>query len=134
MIRILFVEDDQRGVNPYFNTLANMGMECVLARDGDEAVARLQTERFDLLSLDVMFDTGRVIGENVDPRRAGLHLLELIRQSKIRGCSPQLKVLVLTAVVNPLVEEKIKALGVIDYLKKPIAFEKVIKAYQAAVG
>jgi len=131
MSTILFVEDEQRGVNPYFRRLEKKGFHCVLAKDGDEAIARLQKEKFDLLSLDVMFDPGKALAGRVDPRRAGLHLLELIRQKKLPNCDPDLKVIVLTAVVNPQIEEMMKKLNVIDYLKKPIPFDKVIETFMS---
>jgi DNA-binding NarL/FixJ family response regulator len=103
-----------------------------LAKDGDEAVARLQEEKFDILSLDVMFDPGNIFAERVDPRRAGLHLLELIRQGKILNCDPHLKVIVLTAVGNPQIEEMMmKKFGVFSYLKKPVPFDKVIETFMS---
>jgi CheY-like chemotaxis protein len=132
MRTILFVEDEQRGVNPYFRCLQRKGFHCVLAKDGDEAVARLQEEKFDILSLDVMFDPGKTFADRVDPRRAGLHLLELIRQEKIPNCDPDLKVIVLTAVGNPQIEEiMMKKFGVLDYLKKPVPFDKVIETFMS---
>ena len=134
MHTILFVEDEQRGVNPYFRCLEKKGFHCVLAKDGDDAVARLQKEKFDILSLDVMFEPGKVMGGHIDPRRAGLHLLELIRQGEIPNCNSQLQVIVLTAVINPQVEELIKSLGVLAYLKKPIAFDKVIDTFMNFKG
>ena len=133
MKRILFVEDDPRGVNPYFNNLRLRGYECIAAHNGDEALRRLRREKFDLLSLDVMFDPGQTLPGVSDPRRSGLRLLEHIRSGKIRNCDPQMKVMVLTAIENPPVEEKIKKLGVLDYLKKPVAFDKVIAAITQAV-
>lgn len=133
MARILFVEDEQRGVNPYFPCLEPRGIECVAAPDADAAMARLQGEKFDLLSLDVMFDPGKTFAGKINPRRSGLHLLELIRGARIPQCDPGLKVVVLTAVGNAEVEEKMKKLGVVDYLKKPVPFEKVIATYVQAL-
>ncbi len=129
MARILFVEDEARGVNPYFYCLEQRNIACVAAPNADAAVAQLQLDRFDLLSLDVMFDPGHAFAGDVNPRRSGLHLLELIRGAHIPHCDPQLKVVVLTAVGNAEVEEKMKRLGVMDYLKKPVPFDKVIATY-----
>lgn len=132
MTKILFVEDEPRGVNAYFKTLERNDFQCVLAQDVDEAIAKLQAEKFDVLSLDIMFSPGRRFMREVEPRLAGLFLLELIRTGKIKNCDPGLKVIVLTAVVNKPVEEKIKKLDVLDYLKKPIDFNKVIEAFKNA--
>jgi CheY-like chemotaxis protein len=132
MTKILFVEDEPRGVNAYFKALERNGFQCVLAQDGDEAITKLQTEKFDLLSLDVMFSPGKKFMRDVEPRLAGLFLLELIRAGKIKNCDQNLKVIVLTAVANKPVEDRIKKLGVLEYLKKPIAFNRVIETFKNA--
>lgn len=134
MTRILFVEDEPRGVNAYFNALERNGFQCVLTQDVGEAIAKLQTEKFDLLSLDIMFSPGKKFMGEVEPRLAGLFLLELIRTGKIANCDPNLKVIVLTAVVTKPIEEKIKRLGVLTYLKKPIDFDKVIATFKTAAN
>jgi len=129
MKRVLFVEDEPRGVNPYFSALEKRGFHCALAKNGDEAITQLQAEQFDILSLDVMFDPGKAFAGGIEPRRAGLHLLELIRQNKIPPCNPDLQVVVLTAVVNPQIEEMMRKLGVLAYLKKPLSFNRVIETF-----
>ncbi|GEM_PF-3741966 len=132
MTKILFIEDEPRGVNAYFKALERNDFQCILAQDGDEAITKLQTEKFDLLSLDIMFSPGKKFMREVEPRQAGLFLLELIRTGKIKNCDQNLKVIVLTAVANKPVEERIKKLGVLDYLKKPIAFNRVIETFKNA--
>jgi CheY-like chemotaxis protein len=132
MTRILFVEDEPRSVNAYFKALERNDFQCVLVQDVGEAMAKLQTEKFDLLSLDIMFSPGKKFMGAVEPRLAGLFLLELIRNGKIQNCEHNLKVIVLTAVANKPVEEKIKRLGVLAYLKKPIDFNRVIETYKNA--
>ncbi len=134
MNHILFVEDEQRGVNPYLGALERRGFHCAVAQNGDEAVTRLRTGEVDLLSLDVMFDPGRAFEVSSDTLWAGVRLLELIRQRQIPNCDPALKVVVLTAVENPVVEDKIKKLGVQEYLKKPVPFEKVIATFMSVMG
>lgn len=129
MNTILFVEDEQRSVNRYASPLQRHGFSCAIAKNGDEAVARLQTGNVEVLSLDVMFDPGQAFEVSSDTLWAGVRLLELIRHQQIPNCDPKLKVVVLTAVENPVVEDKIKKLGVIEYLKKPVAFEKVIATF-----
>jgi CheY-like chemotaxis protein len=132
--KILFVEDEPWGVNAYFQALQRNGFACVLVKDVETAVAKLQTENFDVLSLDIMFPTGKEFGDAVEPRQAGLHLLELIRAGKVQNCNPNIKVIVLTAVFNKQVEERLKKLGVIEYLKKPVTFDKVIETFKQVKG
>ncbi len=125
--RILFVEDERWGVIPYFRELENNGFDCQLALDGDDAIKKLESQQFDLVSMDVMFPPGRSLNQNTVPIRAGLKLLSMIRQGRIKNCPPDLKVIVLTAVMSPQIEQEFKQLGVSAYLKKPLEFSKVIE-------
>ncbi len=133
MKKILFVEDEQRGVSPYFKSLEKYGFDCTLASDGDQALKLLQNEKYDLISLDVMFEPGKSFAGKTEPQKAGLYLLQLIRSDKIPNCAPSIKVMVLTAIVNPQVEEKIKHLGVAAYMKKPVEFDKVVNTIKKLV-
>lgn len=126
-MRTLFVEDEGWGVNPYFKELEKNDFECVLAKDGDEAIKKLKNQKFQLLSMDVMFPPGKLLGEDTKAMKAGMKLLEMIREGKIENCDPQIKVIILTAVMNYEIENEIKKLGVSAYLKKPIEFSKVIE-------
>ena len=134
MTRVLFVEDEPRGVNAYFQALERDGFSCVLATDVKTAISRLQADKFEMLSLDIGFSLGKEFNDTVEPRLAGLHLLKQIRAGKIPNCDANLKVIVLTAVVSRQVEEEIRRLGVFDYLKKPIDFERAIETFKNARG
>ena len=126
---ILFVEDEERGVLPYFYELEKNEFECMLAKDGDEAIKKINQQKFDIISIDIMFNPGTSLGNNISPIKAGMKLLEIIRLGKIKNCDPDIKVVVLTAVSDPNIENKIRKLGVSAYLKKPIDFTEVIKTF-----
>ena len=126
MSKILFVEDEPWGVNTYFGRLRKVGFQCELAQDFDQARRKLQHENFDILSLDIMFSPGKKSMGTIEPRSAGLRLLELIRTGEIKNCDPNMPIIVLTAVQNKPVEDKIKNLGIYAYLKKPVSFDRVI--------
>ena len=128
-IRTLFIEDEQRGVTPYFKELEKNGFQCELARDGDEAIKKLESEDFDLVSMDVMFPPGKLLDAETMPVSAGLRLLQQIRLGKINNCDPNINVIILTAVINREIETEIKKLGVDAYLKKPIDFNEVIETF-----
>ena len=127
--RTLFIEDERWGVSPYFNELENNDFKCELAKDGDEAIKKLQTQYFDLLSMDVMFPPGKLLDKGIMPINAGVKLLELIRKGKIKNCKPNINVIILTAVINYEIENEIKNLGISAYLKKPLEFYKVIETF-----
>lgn len=125
----LFIEDERWGVKPYFRELEKNDFVCELAADGDEAIKKLENQHFDLLSMDVMFPSGKFLDRDTRPVRAGVKLLEMIRQGKIKNCDPQINVIILTAVINYETENEINKLGISEYLKKPIEFNKVIEIF-----
>lgn len=126
---ILFIEDEKWGVTPYFRALEKKGYRCTLAQNGDEAVKKLEQEKFDLICLDVMFPSGELIREDASSVSAGVELLALIRSNHVQNCESNVKVMVLTAVMDYRIEEQIRKLGVTAYLKKPINFDEVINAF-----
>lgn len=128
-VKTLFVEDESRGVQPYFLALKTKGFECVLAKNGDEAVELLSKDHFDLVSMDVMFPAGKILGDSTDPIKSGVKFLEMLRKGHIKKEISNIDVIVLTAVSDAQIEDQIKKLGVAIYLKKPIAYQKVIEAF-----
>jgi len=126
MKNILFVEDEDRGVYPYFDSLERRGYHCTLASDGDQALQFLKQNHYDLISLDVMFEPGEELAQKTEPQKAGLFLLQMIRDGKIANCNSDMRVVVLTAIVNAEVEQQIKQLGISAYLRKPVEFRKVV--------
>jgi len=109
--------------------LKKEGFECALVKNGDEAIKKLKNQKFDLISIDIMFPPGEALGENIDPVKAGLRLLEKIRKGQIENCDPAIKVLVLTAVSDQIIEKQLREFGVSDYLKKPRDYYEVINAF-----
>ena len=106
--KVLFVEDEERGVFPYFHALEKIGFECTLVKDGDEVINKLRQEKFDLISIDITFPPGNLLGDKVEPTKAGLKLLEMIRNGRIPNCDPAIKVIVLTAMNDKITENKVK--------------------------
>ncbi|MFQ5631654.1 MAG: response regulator [bacterium] len=131
MTRLLFVEDEPRGVDAYFPVLRRSDFQCDLAKSFDESVEKLQNGQYDGLSLDIMFMSKRSGQDAGNPQSAGLDLLKLIRKGKIHNCDPMLKVIVLTASGNNEIKSKVKALGVYAYLTKPVDYKRVMDTYLA---
>lgn len=125
--RILFVDDEDWSVTPYFDKLRDHNFEVDLAIDGDEAIDLLQKNNYDLLVLDIMFPPGQKIGKDVEPRRAGAILLHRIRQNEI----PKMKsvanipAVVLTAVTDQKLSEEVRQLEVSAVFQKPAPFDEV---------
>lgn len=101
MIHILIVEDEKPISNLIRMSLKKAGYLCTCAYDGAEAADLLETQRFDLILLDVML-----------PEIDGFSLMEYIRPMGI-------PVIFLTA--KNAVSDRVKGLemGAEDYLVKP---------------
>lgn len=125
--RILFVDDEDWSVEPYFDKLRDHEIEINLALNGDEAIKLLQQNRYDLMVVDIMLPPGKTIGPNVEPRKAGEVFLRRLRGNEIPNLktSPQVPVLVLTAVTDQKLPETMQALEVKEVFQKPAPFDLV---------
>jgi signal transduction histidine kinase len=103
---VLVVDDDQRNVRLMESILRGSGYRVVKAYNGEEALHLVESERPDLLLLDVMM-----------PKMSGF---ELCQRLKGRYETRLLPVIMVTA-LNAL-EDKVQALeyGADDFLSKPI--------------
>ena len=125
--RILFVDDEDWSVTPYFPKLQDANVDVDLAKDGDEALGLLQNNKYDLLVLDIMLPPGSKIGKQVEPRKAGAILLQLIRQGEVPNMktSTQVPVVIVTAVIDHQLAENLKPLAVTEVFQKPAPFDEV---------
>ncbi|MCB1057028.1 MAG: sigma-54-dependent Fis family transcriptional regulator [Acidobacteria bacterium] len=104
MARVLVV-DDEEGLREFIGeALSDVGHAVTLAGDGLEALDQLKGQAFDLMLTDLKM-----------PRLDGIELLR-----RVRGETPGMEVLVLTA--HGSVDTAVEAmkLGALDYLEKPI--------------
>lgn len=127
MTRLLFVEDEPRGVDAYFPGLERDDFKCELALDLDDAIQKLQNNRYDILSLDIMFSNKKGNYGKLASHSAGLQLLKAIRRGEIKNCDRNLRVVVLTALSSKQIERKIRELGVTAYLTKPTDYNTVMR-------
>lgn len=125
--RILFVDDEDWSVTPYFPKLQDANVEVDLAKDGDEAISLLQKNKYDLIVLDIMLPPGSRIGKRVEPRKAGAILLQIIRQNEVPNMktSSRVPVVILTAVIDHALSESIKQLDITEIFEKPASFDEV---------
>jgi len=114
-MRILVVEDEQKVANALREGLEEEHFEVIVAPTGEDAFYRVNTEKFDLILLDLML-----------PGRDGLQILTTIRT---RGL--ETPVLLLTA--RDSLEDRVTGLnsGADDYLVKPFAFEELLARIRA---
>lgn len=101
MIKILLVEDEKPISNLIKLSLSKAGYTCDCAFDGEEALAQIDRNKYDLILLDIMI-----------PKIDGFELMEYIRPLEI-------PVIFITA--KNAVKDRVKGLrmGAEDYLVKP---------------
>ncbi len=114
-MKILIVEDDAKTSQAIRRGLRAEGYEAAAARSGDEGLARLNSEAFDVVVLDWML-----------PGRDGIEVLK-----SLRAKSAKPPVLLLTA--RDSVDDRVLGLdsGADDYLVKPFAFAELLARLRA---
>lgn len=116
-MRILVVEDDHKVAGFVEEGLREEGFDVDRARDGEEALARADAERYDLILLDYML-----------PRRSGLEVVTALRTGGSR-----VPILMLTARDAPEDLRTSLAAGANDFLGKPFRFEELLRRIRALV-
>ena len=113
--RVLVVEDEQKVASALKEGLEGDEYDVVVEHTGEGAFFRLNTERFDIILLDVML-----------PGRDGLQVLATLRSQGV-----ETPVLILTA--RDALQDRVAGLdsGADDYLVKPFAFAEVLARIRA---
>ena len=113
MSKVLLVEDDQQNYDMMMRRLERRGYDVELAVDGEEAVAKAQAVKPDLILMDIKL-----------PKLDGLQATRRIRKQAHGGDVP---VIALTAHAFTEDEEKARAAGCDDYHAKPVAFIQLVE-------
>lgn len=104
MASILLVEDDHDIRTAYVYALTRAGFQVSEAGDGAQAVAMIQSARFDVVVLDMLMP--------------GLSGLDFLRQAQVAAKYPQTKVIAFSNVDSPRVVSDARKLGVVEYVMK----------------
>jgi len=109
-LRKLLVVDDDPVVGASFNrVLSGKGYLVVSAENGPEALAKLQAEKFDAVFTDLRM-----------PGMDGLQVAE-----KVRAAQPWTPVVIVTGYGSPATEARARAVGVSEFLQKPLSPEMI---------
>lgn len=116
-MRILIAEDDAPLATFVAKNLNSEDHVTEIAADGEDALQRLQSAKYDLLILDLNL-----------PVVSGSEVL-----AKVRGRDPDISILILTATDE--VEERVACLdaGADDYLTKPFSFSELSARIRAVL-
>lgn len=114
---LLVVEDEHKVADALREGLEGEGYQVTVEETGEAAFFRVNTERYDLILLDLGL-----------PGRDGLDILRALREGSV-----DTPVLILTA--RDTVDDRVTGLnaGADDYLVKPFAFAELLARIQAVV-
>lgn len=102
--KVIIAEDDEHISKVYEIKLVREGINVLVARDGEEAIAKILTEKPDLVILDLMI-----------PKKDGFAVLEEVRKDPAIAHIP---ILVLSNLGQQKDQERAMSLGANEYLIK----------------
>jgi len=115
--RILMIDDQPDFVETISFWLKSKGYFVTSTTDGEEGLARVQSESFDMLFLDLHM-----------PKISGIEILSRIRASK-----KDLPVILITAYPDEAILDKARELGISGLFPKDGSFEKLTDVIEVAL-
>ena len=115
---ILIVDDDRELIDGLRALLEKQGYRVAQANDGHQAKTVIYNQRPDLVILDMMM-----------PRMGGYPVLE-----HFRGKPDTPPIIMITANEGSRHKAYAEYLGVVDYIRKPFAMERLLEAVNKALG
>jgi DNA-binding response OmpR family regulator len=113
---ILVVDDDQELIDGLRSLLERQGFRVIHAHDGHQGKQMIYNNKPDLVILDMMM-----------PRMGGYPVLE-----HFRGKTDAPPIIMITANEGSRHKAYAEYLGVIDYIRKPFAMERLLEAVHRA--
>jgi len=102
--KVMVVEDDDSITQVYNFKLKAEGIDSIVAKDGEEAVAKVISEKPDLILLDLML-----------PKKDGFWVLEQVRKNPASMVTP---IIVISNIWEQSDKEKALVLGANEFLVK----------------
>ena len=120
--RILIVDDEVINLELFEVMLSRLGFEVEMARDGEQALARLPEVKPDLIVLD-----------NIMPGLTGWEVTRRIKNAPEYAAFRQVPIIMFTAMNE--IADRIEGLelGVDDYITKPFNFSEVLARIRAVL-
>jgi DNA-binding response OmpR family regulator len=109
--RVLLVDDDPEIIESVRTALTMRGYEVLVARDGAEALSRVERDRPDLMVLDLVM-----------PRRSGLTVLDRMHRTGMRSTP----IIMMTGTDELRHREAARLRGVSVFLCKPFPMEQLL--------
>jgi len=113
---ILLVEDNPASASTIVNYLEAKGYRLILANNGDTAIALAQSERPDLILMDIQMP--------------GMDGLEAIKQMRLKTNLVSIPIIALTALAMPGDRDRCLEAGANEYLSKPVRLKELVHCIQ----
>lgn len=113
-LRVLVAEDNSINELMIRKSLEKMGHIAVCVSDGGQALERLRREQFDCVLMDIQM-----------PNMDGTEATQLIRNHTLPEIDPNIPIIALTAYALSGDREKFLAMGMTDYLSKPVSITDI---------
>ncbi|GLI53868.1 response regulator [Thermodesulfovibrio yellowstonii] len=113
---VLLVDDEEQFLKVVSQRLGMRGLKVEAATTGEEAIKKADQRDFDAIILDLVM-----------PGKSGIEVLK-----EIKAKHPDLQIIILTG--HGTVEAGVEAIkeGAIDFMQKPVDFEKLLKKIEEA--
>jgi len=115
-IKLLLVDDEEEFVKALAERLCLRDLSSRTAFSGEQALKFVSDSAPDIMVLDLKM-----------PGTSGLEVLRLVKRRY-----PSIQIIVLTGHGNDLDEAEARAIGVFDYLRKPVDIEVLVARIRAA--
>jgi DNA-binding response OmpR family regulator len=109
-VKLLLVDDEAEFVETMKARLALRDLDARVARDGEEALAAVETEEPDVIVLDL--------------KMPGIDGIEVLR--RVKQAYPNVEVIILTGHGSKKDEETARSLGAFGYLQKPVDLDTLV--------
>ncbi len=116
-VRILVVDDEEIVIKSCLRILDGNGYQIETARDGNEALRRVQDNSYDIMILDIMM-----------PNVGGLEVLNRVKETH-----PDIDVIMITGLSEVETAVKAMKLGAFDYISKPFEPDEIKLVVQRAL-
>ncbi len=119
--KIIVVDDSSSIRNQVGAAIVDAGYEFIEARDGREALAKIEEHE----------DAVLMISDIHMPNLSGIEMLERLHEM---GTRPNLRVVMLTTEANPKLMDRAKAAGARGWIVKPFKSELLLAAVHKLAG
>ncbi len=116
--KVLVVDDDPVVRKSFDRVLSSQGYAVITAENGEEALRKLNDEKYDLVYTDIRM-----------PGMSGLEVAEQVRARK-----PWTPVVIITGYGNDAAEARGKAAGISGFLHKPLSPEMIEESARDAIA